>query len=520
MIRYYRRNKTQNTRRKHKCRKATPYKWLRDLISSIDFGNKKVKWDGTPGVPHMNTITDVMAAYNGSQWWRIDRLCNVDFDDHFSNRETYYFTAGNGRRVIIMGDVDCKRFGTLAGALAYCKFLSETFLPGLYYEPSTNGRGAHFYIVVETNGLRGKYFNELLLHHLAPYLNELAKGFDIEFVEVKGTMPDFEWGEAKGHLRAFRCGCLAKLPRDVSRFEEWQRTTVINVEEFRSLPVGKGPSPKAKATLANNRATGTAHHSSPEAGVSAVNKQKEEGKTSLRGTRATSCSGTLIGDDELELMRTRYLAVAERLMNGKSLKTSGKHVATPEDMAILLCIGKFCTDNMNDDGTLPFDRIEGLWMALKDADDINRPFNSKRYGVVRNLLSGLGLLDWADPTYVIGRNDDGSRNKKTGRACKWRFSAELMEMLHEAEKGEGKASLRGTAAPEVAHTSSETAIHADNPAVKGSEEERESILEGHSVPETIFFTRPKQIMTTFDHLAADELVHETIMDWGDALLAA
>lgn len=497
----------KNTKSKHKRRiinKITPYKWIRDLTSSIDIGKKKIKRNGEKGVPHMNTIKDVLAAFNSGQWWRIDKLCNLDLDDHFASRETYYFTAGNGDRVLIMIDVDCKSCGCLAGALAYCQFLSETFLPGLYFEPSTNGRGAHGYVIVETHGMTGKWFNQLLLKRLVPYLNMLADGFDIEFVEVKGTMPDFGWGEAKGELRTFRCGCLAKLPRDVTRFDEWQKTTVINVDEFLKLPVVK-PSKTKKSRGEKGSDPGK---------VVCDEDEKEERGTPLRGTSAKSCSGTLIDDAELVLMRTRYGEVAEHLMNGKSLKTSGKHVATVEDMAILLCVGKFCTANMNPDGTMPFDRIKGLWESLKSVGDVERPFENKRYGAIRDHLSEMGLLDWEDHTYVVGING------QTGQPCKWRFSAELMEMLTSDVLGEGRTSFTGTRASETLPRPSRSQNQPAELAATISVEGRENILEGHSASETDDFLRPERVITTFDFLVADAMVDQIITGWGDSVLAA
>jgi hypothetical protein len=81
---------------------------------------------------------------------------------------------------------------------------------------------------------------------------------------------------------------------------------------------------------------------------------------------------------------------------------------------------------MNENGTLPWARFEGLWTALYQAGDTERAFNPKRFAAIRNHLSALvldgeTLLDWEDAKY------------SAGMACKWRASQRLMEMMEEKE---------------------------------------------------------------------------------------
>jgi hypothetical protein len=97
---------------------------------------------------------------------------------------------------------------------------------------------------------------------------------------------------------------------------------------------------------------------------------------------------------------------------------------TIEDVAIfMLCLG-FITENMNEDGTLPWARFEEFWTALYHAGDVERAFNPKRFAAIRNHLSSLlvdgePLLDWEDETYGAGQ------------ACKWRASQKLMNIIKE-----------------------------------------------------------------------------------------
>jgi hypothetical protein len=92
---------------------------------------------------------------------------------------------------------------------------------------------------------------------------------------------------------------------------------------------------------------------------------------------------------------------------------------------------------MNNNGTLPWARFEALWAALYHAGDVERAFNPKRFAAIRNHLSSLVvdgevLLEWEDETY------------SAERACKWRASEKLMNMM-EQEREENPL-------PETCHT--------------------------------------------------------------------
>ena len=109
-------------------------------------------------------------------------------------------------------------------------------------------------------------------------------------------------------------------------------------------------------------------------------------------------------------------------------KFSGRVVVTVEDVAIFLLCLRFFTNNMNENGTLPWARFEGLWNALYLAGDVERAFNPKRFAAIRNRLSSLVvdgevLLEWEDETY------------SAGRACKWRASEKLMQMIEQEREG-------------------------------------------------------------------------------------
>ncbi len=47
------------------------------------------------------------------------------------------------------------------------------------------------------------------------------------------------------------------------------------------------------------------------------------------------------------------------------------------------------------------------------------PGHNKRFAFIRNLLTNCGFIEWIDASYSLGR------------ACKWAFTEELMEILSE-----------------------------------------------------------------------------------------
>jgi hypothetical protein len=384
---------THQTTRRRRERQTTIYRWLRDRTSAIDYG---LKHDGHP--IHANRNQDVIEAFNSGRW--LSRMTNAKFDAHFECLKTFYF-AGNGKtrsgETLVMIDIDCHSAGTLEGALAFARFLREHHFPNLYFEVSTNGRGVHAYIIVEKFDLHAECVNALL-KRLDQHLKTILAGtdFDVELVEVKGTCPVFVWGMEKGQLSNYKSGQLAKLPREHHRFDELQKTARIkSIDLFRLSPTENDCAPRP-ARL---------HSAAPDSAA------------------VGSITGRVISQDELSQLRGHYAKVASLLLDNHQLRTTGRTVVTIQDVAIFLMLLRFFTQNMNVDGTLPQARFKGLWTALCDSDDLDRPCDDKRFAVIRNYLSSLGLLNWEDEHFVVG---NGVRR---GRACKWKASDLLMSML-------------------------------------------------------------------------------------------
>ena len=102
-------------------------------------------------------------------------------------------------------------------------------------------------------------------------------------------------------------------------------------------------------------------------------------------------------------------------------------MVTSEDVGITCALLEFVGKHMNEDGTLPWARTKGLWDCLYERGVIRRSFNAKRFAWIRRMLSGMGLVEVQDPTYVIGE-----------RAAKWSPSGKFWELASSLDHKEGE----------------------------------------------------------------------------------
>jgi hypothetical protein len=336
----------------------------------------------------INTNGKILSVLQGQKGF-LYKLRNADYQDHMAGRDTYYF-QGEGRpdrpETLVMIDIDVKKsrkLGSTTGAFAFAKHLRETF-PDLQCERSTNGKGVHGYFCLHKLGVSARDVNAVLFKFEKWLKQEAQKvGADIEGVEIKGTCPQWEWRDKK--LFKVTAGTNAKLPRGDIR-----ATIHIDITDLaKFVPV------EEKVPVVRSGSKGS--------------------------SSASWCPKAITPDDLARMPRLRRVAL---LLGLPKEKCSGRVAVTVEDMAIFLLCLRFFTKNMNENGTLPWARFEGLWTALYQAGDVARAFNPKRFAAIRNHLSsvvvdGEVLLEWEDETY------------SAGRACKWRASEKLMDMMEQ-----------------------------------------------------------------------------------------
>ena len=321
--------------------------FLRKLISPYGFGSKDAFGYRRP--------TNKALIDDNNRKGFIRCLTNAQMLEHFGGKATYYFW-GDGRTTtpyaLLNFDIDNHKVGTLDAALAFARYLKDNFFPNLYFETSTNGNGVHGYVLIDKRG-----FGDERLHGLAKMLDRVLKAIHrqwqaenpdlvVEGVEIKGQPPRITW-ERDGRMKDLISGQFAKLPRKFSfRFEEFKKTTVLDSLEISQLYLKYKDEPVVSQ------------------GKAVVSGKPAVEETTSRG----SLTGCVVKQADIEQWDA-YLNVARTLVV-YSLKTTGREVATAEDMAVLLLVLEACTNDMNDDGSMPTARIKENWEILFANGDV------------------------------------------------------------------------------------------------------------------------------------------------------
>ena len=160
-------------------------------------------------------------------------------------------------------------------------------------------------------------------------------------------------------------------------------------------------------------------------------------------TRKGSVSGKLVDPDEVRKLEP----LAKDLLRLGSPETgrSSRAMVVAEDVQMTLAIVRSCTLHRNPDGSMPLKRIWAIWDAAYAAGDTSRAFCYHRFKAVRDMLSGMGLLEWEDSTY------------RFGRACRWKASEELMRLMEE-ELASGSTATTPCSSPIVDRNNIQDAI--------------------------------------------------------------
>ncbi len=318
--------------------------------------------------------------------------------------ETVYFTGRRTRKdetclTLVMIDIDAHKMGDLKNAMQFAAILKEKYFRDSYVEVSTNGNGAHIFLIIDKTGWVDADYNAILKGLDAWLKSVLARtGIVLDGVEIKGTCALVSW---KDCVPTHTAGLLAKLPREWERFGELRASLTYAPQELMAL-VRDNP----------------------------IKAEEQAGKVQeMRKAGSTGCTG--IDPDRFE----GWLEVGKRLLPvAVHCSDRNRLVVTSEDVGITFALLEFVGKHMNEDGTLPWKRTKRLWDVLEQRGVINRKFNSKRFAWIRRFLNGAGLVDMQDPTYVIGE-----------RAAKWSPSEKFWELASSLDQGgEGGQDFRET----------------------------------------------------------------------------
>lgn len=431
--------KKQKVKRSQPQRRAktTPeIKWLKSLICPFVYGEK------TPdGVRPSITKESFVDRWNLKLG--LPSLANYKLSDHFQSIETIYF-FGNGwekcRRSLVMIDIDVLKAhgrGSPEGARRFAEHLKRIW-PDLYFETSTNGNGIHGYFILYKSEIGAEKTNAAL-KRFEKWLRVEAQRInaDIEQVEIKGTCLDLR---LEGRMvQSVQYGSFAKLPRDVSRFEEWQNTTVMRVRDLESNLFDEGAVPTYFPVDETTLPT-VVKFPVPTVVSKTILKlplpspvASSQSKSFQSNSVSGSVSGKVINDDELA-----GIPVFERMYRewvGPKDLMAGKFRVTAHDFAVAMVILNHFKVDPNSDGSLPTRRVGEMWTGLFTAGDVQRGWNHHRWKVIRDFLSARGHIDWKEHRYeyeTVVLDKDGNKDvqkSKRGIACKWAISEEFHDHL-------------------------------------------------------------------------------------------
>ena len=133
-----------------------------------------------------------------------------------------------------MIDIDAHKTGDLKNAMEFASHLRDNFLPDCYIEMSTNGNGAHIFLIVDKTDWEDAEYNAVL-RELDQWLKcVLAEtGIELDNVEIKGTCATVSW---KDGMPKHTTGLLAKLPREWERFGELRSSPIYTAHQLLAMP--------------------------------------------------------------------------------------------------------------------------------------------------------------------------------------------------------------------------------------------------------------------------------------------
>jgi len=372
----------------------TKAKYIKDLINDLDYGWRHPEL----GVIHVNTKQFDLVPFLSRKKKYVHNLSQKKIVQHFSSEQTYYFTGDSRKPVtLLMIDIDCQKsqgIGTTKEAVLLAEYLKNNHFDNLYFEPSTNGKGVHGYLLIETEGQNAQFINacykklEAWIKRFVSHANQLAdhETFDVEDVEIKGHCLEVSWSGGQPYVK---CGSLAKIPRCADTLHT---TTKVKVSDFLTLPQ---PKPKEKVRL--------------------------------RG----SCCFAPDYQARLSSLGRWFSNRYGRPSNETTIKNKIK--VTNEDIGVFLSIVSFCEKHANVDGSQPFSRYKALWQAMYNTGATDRAFNPARLKCIRDYFSQHGFIEWEKESYWY-YCAEGRANGKKGEACQWQVTTELIEAIEETTR--------------------------------------------------------------------------------------
>jgi hypothetical protein len=206
-------------------------KFINNFIDPYDWGNnkrhfyyhnRKFKYASTE-LLNSSFITPRTNKRGTSVWYNSSKykLSEVEVSTHLHTHNkqeyVYYVNSQFSYCPLICLDIDPLDITSDADLQEVVSLLLQLH-PDSYYEYSTNGRGIHFYILLDLSDyeINSEYFNNIFLSYsylLRVYINTL---YSVDFDAVKATYSNYAYSEEHQRYLLDKCGTLCKLPRPIT----------------------------------------------------------------------------------------------------------------------------------------------------------------------------------------------------------------------------------------------------------------------------------------------------------------
>ena len=479
-------NIVPSTPRSSKASSPQLITWLRKRTCGLVYGIRTD--DGV--VPSSTTLTELRDKINLKRGLPGLRNADYE-EHFRSDATYYFWGGHRTDQPEVICEIDidvlkAQGRGTTEGAWDFARHLQKTFA-NLYCEPSTGGKGVHG-IGVFKKGTLGPVQVRLLLRRLERWLRDEATrvSADIELVEVTGLPPILHWH--RGDLSFVNPGVWAKIPRDARREAEIMGTYCFTTHQLSHLELSVNPEPEDLPTsdgyisplereIAEILKMRSANrgYTTCDPLATALNELQQgvspacpQLVAALEEVENGAVVGAVVADVPTKAMaaaprklkeshakrspseRTQQFELSKQSSYGSGkfinpafisvfaeaveesggftgMKTGKRRRIHSTHIGLVLTLLHHCTRKVYADGTMPGDRIMGLWKCLYDEDVVQYAPNYEIFKSVRNRLSDMGLLEVEDWCYLPPQ-DCGELHLE-GRASKWRLSSRLMSAL-------------------------------------------------------------------------------------------
>lgn len=209
-------------------------KFVNNFIDSWDWGNNKRhfyyhnrKYHSANKELLNLSLTTQKTNRAGTKKWDDSlkyKLTEKEVSTHLhtadSQEYVFYVNSQFSHTPLICLDIDTLKTTTDLDLQEVVSFLLKLH-PNSYFEKSTNGKGIHFYILLDLSDYKmdTKCFNKAFSDYSRLLKRHINDSYNVKFDGIKSTYSHYSFSEKHKKYLLERCGLLCKLPKPVTLTE-------------------------------------------------------------------------------------------------------------------------------------------------------------------------------------------------------------------------------------------------------------------------------------------------------------